>query len=556
MTEDRHSLPAYDSRFASHGASYNPPMRITLAAALLLATALAAQDDEKVDEKAASSCLTGAALPEGARRLLEKNAVERTSAIVKAVYADVRFDAIETLSWEGDRSGDKGAALRRTLAQSLAKAGFSYTDAAPAQKIEGLERSDVLLCAALRGDRRTTGIWICSAEGAVLIWGVGPAEAAFENVLYTAPPGWRTATAADGVTLTPGDLLPEESLSVFILPGRDFKGDLAASADELFAETAKALGVEGTLLARDRSEVRTTGKGWDFFHGPTTVKKGDARLYMDAWFIKVGGRLERVVVLSNFVNHPYDNIPLHNPKVHDAFHRFLFGLRFKNHKEPAMPEARLTQDGIGGVWIGVGLSFDGLAGELQYKGITAAFYTNGLVFFSAKLQTFLFEGMDPYLAREITPSSWGTYTFENGRGTIKMRSGDIPIRLDGDKLVVTRMKTDHKYERLAPVDGTRWDGMWAFAVPEGKAPSIAFTKDGRFADDGAIKVLEHSLYPLHSTGDKPGAGTYEVKNYTVVFRYDDGRTFTSAFVGLGYKKGELRPESLVLGFNHDTLKKK
>jgi hypothetical protein len=187
----------------------------------------------------------------------------------------------------------------------------------------------------------------------------------------------------------------------------------------------------------------------------------------------------------------------------------------------------------------------------------AVFYSNGMVFFSAKLQTFLFEGMDPYVAREVTPAWWGTYTFANGRGSIKLPSGEIPIELLGDKLAVTRMKTTHRYERLDSVDGMRWDGTYAFkAEADGKVPAITFAKDGTFTDDGAIKVLEHSLYALYSTGDKSGRGTYDVKNHTVLFRYADGRTFTCAYLGLLAKKGEMSPATLTLGFNHDTLTRK
>jgi hypothetical protein len=86
-------------------------------------------------------------------------------------------------------------------------------------------------------------------------------------------------------------------------------------------------------------------------------------------------------------------------------------------------------------------------------------------------------------------------------------------------------------------------------------PRITFTENGRFTDDGAVRVLEHSLYTIYSTGMKPGEGTYEVKNWTLLLHYSDGRGFQTAFLGLGTPAGDVKPAELVLGFNHDKLKR-
>jgi len=521
-------------------------MTTLLAVALLLCV----QDTEK----AATSTVTGAALPDGAERRVDKGSLAEAPEFLKLVYSDARFAAVEYLQWAGDHTGDKGAALRRKAAQALEKAGLEYKEALCDQPIKGLEGHVVHFCGVTGARKRVLGVWISSGQAAFLIWGEDAGEATFNNVVYTVPPGWNVAASAEAVTLTPGDLLAEEAVSVSILAGREFSGDFAASTNALFAETCKALSVDDAVHESGKGAARTSFKGWDYFRVYGAVRKGDQRFHVDAWFIRVGGRLEQVVALTNTVNRPYDQTPLDSPKYRDTFTRFLFGLKFKNHKEPALPEARLTRDGIGGLWMGTGLGFDG---ELEYKGYMAAFYSNGMVFFSAKLQTFSFEGMDPYVAREVTPAWWGTYTFANGRGAIKMPSGEIPIELDGDKLAITRMKTTHKYARLDAVDGMRWDGTFALKAEAGaKAPTITFSKDGTFSDDGAIRILEHSLYALYSTGDKPGRGSYEVKNHTVIFRYADGRAFTAAYLGLGAKNGDAGPATLTLGFNHDTLTRK
>jgi hypothetical protein len=268
----------------------------------------------------------------------------------------------------------------------------------------------------------------------------------------------------------------------------------------------------------------------------------------------VGNRLERVAALTNWVSLPYQESPIQHPPYADAFSLFVFGLKFKNHPEPVFPEPSLKGEGIVGVWSGLSMRVDALRGDLEWKGTTLALYTNGMVFYSAKLQTFAF-AMSPYIAREVTPRWWGTYTFDKGTGTIKMIYGDVAMEQQGESLVLTSNKTPHKFGRLPSVDGTRLEGTWGFDEGNGKISKITFTEGGRFSDQGALHVLEHSLYKLKSMTGKPGEGTYEVKNYTFYFHYSDGREFSTAYLGGGAAKGDLKPATLTLSFNHDTLKR-
>jgi hypothetical protein len=305
----------------------------------------------------------------------------------------------------------------------------------------------------------------------------------------------------------------------------------------------------------DAVDVFRSLKGWSYFRRASEVRKEAVRLYLNVTFIRVGDRLERVAVLTNYVSAPYVETPYDSPRFNDVINRFVFGLRFKNHDEPKLAEGSLRGEGIVGVWTGLKMDFTAATGSLDFKASTLAVYSNGQAFYSAKLQTFLFEGANPAVARDITPRWWGTWTFNKGAGTLKMIYGDVAMELQGELLILTTNKTPHKFVRLEAVDGARFDGTWAFSEHNGKIPKIAFTADGRFKDEGALNVLEHSVYRLYATTQKPGEGTYEVKNYTVLFHYADGREFQSAFLGLLHKKGDLRPATLTLGFNHDTLKR-
>jgi len=160
--------------------------------------------------------------------------------------------------------------------------------------------------------------------------------------------------------------------------------------------------------------------------------------------------------------------------------------------------------------------------------------------------------MNPYHQAEESPRWWGTWTFADGRGVLKMPYGEIPLEAKAADLVLTTMKTPHTYQRIAPVDGALLDGTWTMAAnPGDKIPKITFRQDGTFSDDGALKVLEHNLYRLYGIAASPGDGTYEVKNFTMLFHYADGREFSAACLDL--QKGKTQPSSFNLGFNQDPL---
>ncbi len=218
-----------------------------------------------------------------------------------------------------------------------------------------------------------------------------------------------------------------------------------------------------------------------------------------------------------------------------------------------LPPASLKGEGIVGVWAGTTLKISALTGNAELSGTTAAFYTNGQVFYASHLHPRLFGAISAYVAREVTPPYWGTYAIDKGSGTMKMMQGDIPIELKGEDLLITSNKTPHKFIRLAAVDGMLWEGTWGFSDWEGKPRKITFRENGRFSDQGALNQLEHGLYALYSIAGKPGDGTYEVSNFSVLFHYGDGREYSVPFLGIGVKKGDLRPSSLTMGFNDDTM---
>ncbi len=69
-------------------------------------------------------------------------------------------------------------------------------------------------------------------------------------------------------------------------------------------------------------------------------------------------------------------------------------------------------------------------------------------------------------------------------------------------------------------------------LPPGRKPVITLARDGRFADEGVFAAFLHSSYSDDDPRDRAGAGTYEIRNYTLVLHDSDGRVKQVAFTAL------------------------
>lgn len=69
---------------------------------------------------------------------------------------------------------------------------------------------------------------------------------------------------------------------------------------------------------------------------------------------------------------------------------------------------------------------------------------------------------------------------------------------------------------------------------------------------GAIKVLYHEYIDCLNPALAPGSGNYEVRDYSVLFSYSDGRKIKIAFLGVDYASNP-SPATLMMSFNEDKL---
>ncbi len=397
----------------------------------------------------------------------------------------------------------------------------------------------------------------------------------FGTVLYTPPVNWKLEKYTDGDILLPADIPTGQFLEIWVMPSMNFSGTMEQALQKSYDETI------AKLKATKMNEVnggnysivpaKKSFRGWEYIRGSGGIHLGEGEyppeFGLDIFVIKINNRFEQIAVLKKRGNCDYSSYyPTDKLKYYNDVENFLFSLQFPDWKEPVVKPGIVKGDGIIGVWQGIGLSVGmakpgaALGAELKVK--DAIFFSNGQVYFGTR---FPIEGLDElntWVKAEQNRRDWGTYTFTNGKGIIKLPYADIPLQMEGNELTITTNKTDHNYIKINTVDGAAFNGTYAFSSKDfagnetGKTPLINFTSNGKFSDNGAITIMNHSIPGCLNDAAYPGEGTYEIKNHTVTFKYNDGRKIKIAFIGSDFDKNNQSPGKIALSFNEDLFLKK
>jgi len=394
----------------------------------------------------------------------------------------------------------------------------------------------------------------------------GPAGT-FGSMSYAVPVGWSEQKFADGVVFKPLDLPAGEQLAIQIMQPLNASGTLDQALAQSYGEAASMY--KGTMMHYagganyNKSEAQRSFNGWEYIRGKGGIQVENGTPYktelgLELFVVNVGGHFERVAILETRPNcktgryYSSDRIAYRN-----GIEGLLFSLRFAGFNPSALRPGSAKGAGIVGVWQGISLAVGATSvGEslgVRYKVFSPIFFSNGQAYFGPKFPNEGLDGFDSRIPPELNRRDWGTYTFSNGRGTLKMPYADIPLRTEGDKLVITPNQTDHRFYKVNPVDGATFSGTYALSSLNGQIPSIAFTTDGRFADNGAIKVLYHEYIDCLNPAPPAGSGTYTVKDYSIMFTYSDGRNVKIAFLGVDYNRSNPSPATLMMSFNEDKL---
>ncbi|MEQ1677614.1 MAG: hypothetical protein ABL876_12975 [Chitinophagaceae bacterium] len=395
--------------------------------------------------------------------------------------------------------------------------------------------------------------------------GTGSGSGNFRMMNYDPPAGWSHQVFGDGVVFKPLDLPADEHLSMQIMQPLNFSGSLEQALQQSFDEAAAMYnGTKMNYIGEGnykKEQAKISFQGWEYIRCNGGIRIGGGEYPpeygLDLFVIRINNRFERVAVLkSRKINRSCSMssfYPDERVQYANAINEFLFHLQFTDGPQPLLAQSKSIEDGgIKGVWQGISMQTSATSG-IRYNVFSPIFLSNGQAYFGSKFSSVGLDGVDTRIPPEINRRDWGTYTFSNGRGVLKMPYANIPLRMEGNTLIITANQTDHRFYQLPSVTGARFNGTYIMSEAYGKIPSITFTSDGRFTDKGAVRVLCHEYNDCTNPGMIPGSGTYEVKDYTITFSYSDGRKVKLAFLGADYDIKNQSPAKLMMSSNEDPM---
>ena len=380
----------------------------------------------------------------------------------------------------------------------------------------------------------------------------------FGLMMYNAPAGWSQQVFGDGVVFKPLDLPADEQLAIQIMEPLNASGSLEQALSQSFEEA--------TVMYNGTSMYQAGGKyaqnaalksfnGWEYIRGKGGINvRNGTELGLELFVVKINNRFERIAILESRkycggVSRYYasDRINYRND-----IENLLYSLQFSDFNAAVLKSGTTNGGGIIGLWEGT-IQSTGAATGVRLEVFSPIFFNNGQVYFGNKFPTEGLDGLNSRIPPELYPRNWGTYTFSNGSGILKMPFAEIPMRLQGNKLIFSKNQMDWPMYKLNSVDGARFNGTYVMSKSYDIIPTITFTADGRFIDNGVVRVLYHEGNTCVNPGFKQGSGTYEVRNHTMLFNYADGRKIKIAFIGTDYDKNNLSPSTLRMSYNDDPM---
>lgn len=329
-------------------------------------------------------------------------------------------------------------------------------------------------------------------------------------------PGWTTKNEAGGIVA----LFPPPPRSVteprwdyvmYVLPSQPLKGTFWETHKAVFQDALKSSGLKNPVPPSQRADVPgpfiySASAGHDAAGGVRSISLYSALS---------DGKIECILVHHqedlDTIRGILGRTTLKNPPQESQRPRILEIYRRANQKQFINPS--------GGAFIPGSLQYERIC--LRNDGVAdfATYYAEGYAASPDVLK----------LDRSLENGDVGSWKAE---GDDKLRivrnaanPAEIYVRENG------RLRQgDQVWQPMPRVDGLRYQGRWGAAGPPRIA--IEFTREGRFKDEG---LLEHVAFgdTKRPKPPKKGAGTYELREWTIFLKYDDGTAWSTDFSSIG-----------------------
>lgn len=379
---------------------------------------------------------------------------------------------------------------------------------------------------------------------ALAVLSTAAAAESFDVARFEPPAGFTASRGGDHVIYTRTD----ESAGTFCQLALYASRKMTQAAEREFAVEWKDLAMQGANGAAPRTTAGTTRGGIHFLRGEATVTRANMT-YRSRLTMLQGNQLV-LSVLTNASNE--GALAQCEPAASSLLDSMSLGGAAPSAAAPTpsapktAPAGPLTTSdvprgkGVAGVWMGMEMPMNAAPYE---RWLT--FYDDGQTYWDVPREGYA--GFSREASKRAYAQYWGTYRMTGASAGEVSRPGMkrlVPLQV----LKADEIDYDHvRYYRCAPVDGLRLEGAWtSYGDADNPAlrgpppqPVIHFTKDGRFQDDGLWRRFLGIGESAESTA--PGAGSYEIKDWTIALHYDDGRTRTAAFTM--FLKGKADPHA-------------
>ncbi len=383
----------------------------------------------------------------------------------------------------------------------------------------------------------------------------------FGLMTYNAPAGWSEQIFQDGVVFKPSDLPAGEHLGIQIMQPLYISGSLEEALAQSFEEATTMYNGTSMYQSGGKYSKNASSKsynGWEYIRGKGGIRVQDGTQHgteygLELFVLKINSRFERVAIFESRKYCKGTSLYYASDRrsYRNGIEHLLFSFHFSDFNGPVLSPGALTGNALVGAWQGTMQSTS--ASAIRLEVFSPIFLTNGQVYFGSKFPLEGLDGINSRLPPQLNNRDWGTYIFSNGRGVVKMPYASIPFIMKGNELIFTKNQTDWPFYQLPSVDGATFNGTYTMSEVNGQIPSISFTADGKFTDNGALKQLYHEYIDCLNPAVNPGSGRYAVKDYSIVFNYTDGRKIVLAFLGAEYDKNNPAPPKLRMSFNEDPM---
>lgn len=352
----------------------------------------------------------------------------------------------------------------------------------------------------------------------LIFTGAATAQQTFDAVTFTAPRGWQKEAGPNGdaVRISKDDAAKNVFAMITIfkaVPARtDPKANFTAAWGELVQKTLGA--------ASPQMQPAKTQNGWQVETGLAAFEKEGLSGVALLTTATVGGKMANILLVTNT----------------DAFQAeitsFFASVKLAETAAAAPIKTQATTQpanasmGKPELWVNrrIAVSINSIAPTLVELYLI---YPNGDYFPNVP-----YEGLTN-VNRSFQSESWGKFTMQGNKGRFKNNYDDVAVT----KRSAVQMDKDgytYSFYKFLPVDGLRIDGAYTHVSPDwgkdakldylsgpGCQFTISFKKDGTFDDRGIFSPNRNNC-----TG---GKGTYSIENFTITFRYSDGRVVHRLF---------------------------